>query len=107
MVFERKSYLKQLVDGSKNDMVKIVTGIRRCGKSFLLFKLFREYLLEHGTDERHIISLSLDERKNRHLLDPDALLDYIDEHNPDDGQTTKWVLGTVGFGDRYRNPLRK
>ena len=101
MVFERKSYLKQLVDGSKNDMVKIVTGIRRCGKSFLLFNLFREYLLEHGTDERHIISLSLDERKNRYLLDPDTLLDYIDEHNPDDGQTTYVILDEVQMVDDF------
>lgn len=95
MIFERKAYLKQLVDGSKNDMVKIVTGIRRCGKSFLLFNLFRNYLLDHGTDERHIISLSLDDRKNRRLLDPDVLLDYIDELNPDDGQTTYVILDEV------------
>ena len=66
-VFERKAYLKQLVDGSKNDMVKIVTGIRRCGKSYLLFNLFRSYLVEHDTDERHIIALSMDDRKNRPL----------------------------------------
>lgn len=95
MIFERRTYLKQLLDGSRNDMVKIVTGIRRCGKSFLLFNLFRTYLLEHGTDERHIICLSLDDRKNRRLLNPDALLDYIDELNPDDGQTTYVILDEV------------
>ena len=95
MIFDRRTYLKQLLDGSRNDMVKIVTGIRRCGKSFLLFNLFRTYLLEHGTDERHIICLSLDDRKNRRLLDPDALLDYIDELNPDDGQTTYVILDEV------------
>lgn len=95
MIFERRTYLKQLLDGSRNDMVKIVTGIRRCGKSFLLFNLFRTYLLEHGTDERHIICLSLDDRKNRRLLDPDVLLDYIDELNPDDGQTTYVILDEV------------
>lgn len=95
MIFDRRTYLKQLLDGSRNDMVKIVTGIRRCGKSFLLFNLFRTYLLEHGTDERHIICLSLDDRKNRRLLDPDVLLDYIDELNPDDGQTTYVILDEV------------
>lgn len=95
MFFERRTYLKQLLDGSRNDMVKIVTGIRRCGKSFLLFNLFRTYLLEHGTDERHIICLSLDDRKNRRLLNPDVLLDYIDELNPDDGQTTYVILDEV------------
>lgn len=95
MIFERRTYLKQLLDGSRNDMVKIVTGIRRCGKSFLLFNLFRTYLLEHGTNERHIICLSLDDRKNRRLLNPDVLLDYIDELNPDDGQTTYVILDEV------------
>lgn len=101
MIFDRRTYLKQLLDGSRNDMVKIVTGIRRCGKSFLLFNLFRTYLLEHGTDERHIICLSLDDRKNRRLLDPDALLDYIDELNPDDGQTTYVILDEVQLVDDF------
>ena len=101
MIFDRRTYLKQLLDGSRNDMVKIVTGIRRCGKSFLLFNLFRTYLLEHGTDERHIICLSLDDRKNRHLLDPDVLLDYIDELNPDDGQTTYVILDEVQLVDDF------
>lgn len=65
-----------------------VTSVRMDAYIAVLFNLFRTYLLENGTDEQHIIALSLDDRKNRRLLDPDALLDYIDEHNPDDGKTT-------------------
>lgn len=78
MVFKRSKYLELLVAGRGNGLVKIVTGGRRCGKSFLLFTLFHQYLVEHGVSENHIIEIALDERKSRKLRDPDALLDYID-----------------------------
>lgn len=65
MIFERKYYLNQLIRGIGNGMVKIVTGIRRCGKSFLLFNIFRNYLLQNGVAENHIIGLSLDDVVNR------------------------------------------
>lgn len=57
MLFERKKYLDLLIEGKGNGLVKIVTGIRRCGKSFLLFELFRKYLLDTGVQESHIIAL--------------------------------------------------
>lgn len=78
MIFKRKKYLEKLVAGQGNGLVKIVTGGRRCGKSFLLFNLFHQYLNESGVSESHIIELSLDERKSKPLRNPDALLDYID-----------------------------
>lgn len=78
MIFKRKKYLEKLVAGQGNGLVKIVTGGRRCGKSFLLFNLFHQYLQESGVSESHIIELSLDERKSKPLRNPDALLDYID-----------------------------
>lgn len=78
MIFKRKKYLEKLVAGQGNGLVKIVTGGRRCGKSFLLFNLFHQYLKESGVSESHIIELSLDERKSKSLRNPDALLDYID-----------------------------
>jgi len=78
MIFKRKKYLDKLIAGQGNGLVKIVTGGRRCGKSFLLFNLFHQYLIESGIDESHIIELSLDERKNKPLRDPDTLLDYIE-----------------------------
>ena len=55
MQIKRDFYLQQLVDGKQNGLIKIVTGIRRCGKSFLLFKLFRQYLLDVGVDSDHIL----------------------------------------------------
>lgn len=59
-------------------MIKVITGIRRCGKSFLLFNLFRHHLLERGVDESHIIQVNLEDRRNKNLRDPDALLQHID-----------------------------
>lgn len=76
--FERKAYLKQLISAEGNGMIKIITGIRRCGKSFLLFNIFRKYLLERGVAESHIIQVNLEDRRNKKLRDPDALLNFVD-----------------------------
>ena len=78
MYFERKEYLNKLISAEGNGMIKIITGIRRCGKSFLLFNIFRKHLLERGVTENHIIQVNLEDRRNRKLRDPDALLEYID-----------------------------
>lgn len=78
MYFERKEYLNKLVSADGNGMIKIITGIRRCGKSFLLFNIFRKHLLERGVAEDHIIQVNLEDRRNKKLRDPDALLEYID-----------------------------
>lgn len=67
-------------------MVKVITGIRRCGKSYLVFKIFYNYLLENGVPEDHIIKIELDQRKNREYRDPDKILDYIDSLIIDDKQ---------------------
>ncbi len=67
-------------------MIKIVTGIRRCGKSFLLFTLFRNHLLENGVNDSHIIQVNLEDRRNKKLRDPDALLEYIDGRMTDSGK---------------------
>jgi hypothetical protein len=61
-----------------NGMVKVVTGIRRCGKSYLIFTIFKNYLLEQGIDEKHIVEIELDKRKNKKYRDPDIILDYIE-----------------------------
>ena len=78
MYFERKEYLNKLISAEGNGMIKIITGIRRCGKSFLLFNIFRKYLLGRGVAESHIIQVNLEDRRNKKLRDPDALLEYID-----------------------------
>ena len=69
--------MKELIDRIDNGLIKIITGIRRCGKSYLLNTIFKNYLIEQGTDEEHIIQLSLDENKNKKYLNPDALDEYI------------------------------
>lgn len=83
MIFERKHYLQELISSEGNGMIKIVTGIRRCGKSFLLFNLFRNYLLQHGVREDHLVQVNLEDRRNKRLRNPDALLEYIDRHMTD------------------------
>ena len=77
MEIKRDYYLKELIDRIDNGLIKIITGIRRCGKSYLLNTIFKNYLVEQGTDEEHIIQLSLDENKNKKYLTPDVLDEYI------------------------------
>lgn len=95
MIIQRKKYLDMLISGEKNNLVKIVTGVRRSGKSFLLFKLFHDYLIGKGVDENHIIELSLDDLRNRKLRNPEALLDYIDSHLQNDKKTTYIILDEI------------
>ena len=92
---KKKKYLDMLISGEGNNLVKIVTGVRRCGKSFLLFKLFRNYLTEKGVDEQHIIELSLDDLRNKKLRNPETLLKYIDSHLLNDKKTTYIILDEV------------
>lgn len=77
MEIKRDFYLKELIDRLDNGLIKIVTGIRRCGKSYLLDPIFRDYLIDQGINKEHIIKLSLDERTNKKYLDPDELDKYI------------------------------
>ena len=101
MEFKRDYYLQQLIQAEQMDMIKIVTGVRRCGKSYLLFNLFRNYLLTQGVQENHIIGLALDERENKPLRDPDKLLDYIDERIVNDGKTNYVILDEVQLVDDF------
>lgn len=82
---ERNIYLKRLIDSIGNGMIKIVTGVRRSGKSFLLFRLFVEWLQSQGIDDVHIIKVNLEDRLNKQLRDPDVLLNHIYSHILDDG----------------------
>ena len=95
MIILRNKYLQQLIAAKGNGMVKIVTGIRRSGKSFLLMTLFHQHLINHGVPESHIIEISLDNRKNKHLRNPDMLLDYIDRLVHTNGQTYYVILDEV------------
>ena len=76
-VIERNSYLQKLIEKRDNGLIKIITGIRRCGKSFLLDPLFKDYLIKEKVKEDHIIKLDLDERRNSKYLNPDMLDEYV------------------------------
>lgn len=78
MIFQRNKYLAQLISAEGNGMIKVITGIRRCGKSYLLFNIYKKHLLDRGIMESHIIEVNLEDRRNKKLRDPDALLEHID-----------------------------
>ena len=84
MRIERDLYLNQLINKRNNGLVKIITGIRRCGKSFLLDPIFKEFLLNDGVSEEHIIKIDFDERRNEKFQDPDTLDAYVRSQILDD-----------------------
>lgn len=79
MIAKREAYLQKLIDRDGNGLVKIVTGVRRCGKSFLLFGLFRKWLRKNGVGDSRVLEIALDDRRNAGLRNPDALLARIEE----------------------------
>ena len=85
MEIKRDLYLNKLINSMNNGMIKVITGIRRCGKSYLLFNLFANYLKAQHVDDAHIIKIDLEDRRNKHLRNPDALLEYIDAHVAKEG----------------------
>ena len=84
MQIQRDFYLQQLIDGKQNGLIKIITGIRRCGKSYLLFTLFYQYLKNSGVTEDHIIKIALDDIESADLRDPLSLYKYIKAKMVDD-----------------------
>ena len=101
MIFERKKYLNELIAGRENGLVKIVTGVRRCGKSFLLFDIWHNWLLEHGVDKNHIIEIQLDDFLNRKLRNPDVLLEHIGSLITDGGKTYYVILDEVQLVEEF------
>ena len=85
MVIQRDRYLKKLIDRQGNGLIKVVTGPRRCGKSFLLFHLFKQYLLQEGVEEDHIIEAAFDDEAYESLLDRHVLADYLRSRMTDEG----------------------
>ena len=104
MEIKRDVYLKKLVRKKKNGLIKVVTGVRRCGKSYLLFHLFHNHLLEEGVPEDHIIEVALDDRRNRALRDPDAILQYIEKRIQDKGDYYI-ILDEVQYMDEFEDVL--
>lgn len=104
MEIKRDAYLEQLKIRRDNGMIKIITGIRRCGKSFLLFVLFKKYLLESGIDTEHIIEIALDGIESEELRDPKICYQYIKERIKDEGKYYL-LLDEVQFMPRFEEVL--
>ena len=96
-MIERKKYLEALIRRQWNHRIKVITGIRRCGKSTLLFELFREYLLSSGVSENNIISLALDDDLNEKYRDPQCLSAYIRELASDPAQKYYVLIDEIQF----------
>ncbi len=86
MIIQRDKYINELIGWKHTDLIKIVTGIRRCGKSFLLFNLFHQHLIENGVSNDHIIEIALDDLSNEELRDPLKMLAYVKERITDEKQ---------------------
>lgn len=97
IVIARNRYLEQLRDRMHNGLVKVITGIRRCGKSFLLFRIFREYLAREGVDAAHVIEVKLDEKPFVPLRNPNMLFDYITARIPQDGAWTYVFIDEIQY----------
>ena len=104
MEIKRGAYLDKLIRKKKNGLIKVVTGVRRCGKSYLLFRLFHDHLIDSGVPEDHIIELALDDRSNKALRDPDAMLMFIKENVRDKGDYYI-VLDEVQYLDEFEDVL--
>ena len=84
MEIKRDRYLHTLISKEHNGLIKVITGMRRCGKSYLLFTLFKEHLLSEGVEEDHIIEIAFDAFENKKYRDPDVLYPYLKEQMKDD-----------------------
>ena len=104
MEIKREKYLKALINRMHNGMIKVITGIRRCGKSYLLFKIFKNYLKEIHIPDDHIIEIALDERKNKRYRNPDVLLDYV-ENKITDSTLYYLLLDEVQLLDEFEEVL--
>ena len=104
MEIKRDLYLQKLIDRKHNGLIKVVTGVRRCGKSYLVFNLFSNYLKSSGVDDSHIIKVNLEDRRNKKLRNPDTLLRYIDEKITDQ-QMYYILLDEVQLVDEFEDVL--
>ena len=101
---QRPRYLNQLIDKKDNGRVKIITGIRRCGKSYLLFELYRKYLLSSEVSENQIIMIALDSLKNIKYRNPIELDDYLRDKIQDNGRKYYIFIDEIQFVEEISNP---
>ena len=104
MEVQRPRYLNQLIDKRDNGRVKIITGIRRCGKSYLLFELYRKYLLSRGVSEDQIIMIALDSLKNIKYRNPIELDEYLRDKIRDTGLNYYIFIDEIQFVEEISNP---
>lgn len=101
---ERRKYLDELVSLRNNGMIKIITGMRRCGKSYLLFEIFTSYLESNGIAPDHIIKVDLEDYRNRAMRNPDNLYAYV-ESRITDGDMYYILLDEVQMLDQFEDVL--
>ena len=104
MKIERNLYLTQLIDRKHNGLIKIVSGVRRCGKSYLLFKLFRQHLIDNSVPEDHIITIALDNYEQEKYCDPDECYHFVKEQIRDE-HTYYLLLDEVQLMARFESVL--
>ena len=104
MEIKRDYYLQKLIAKKHNGLIKVITGMRRCGKSYLLFTLFKKYLLECGVNEDHIIEIPFDSFENKKYRDPEVLYPYVKEQLADD-QMYYILLDEVQLLDEFESVL--
>ena len=103
-MFKRDYYLNKLINSKENSLVKIITGIRRCGKSYLLFNIFYDHLKSSGVEQDHIITLALDDLSNQKYWNPNELDKYIRKLIINDNKTTFILLDEIQFVKEVDNP---
>ena len=101
MEFQRDKYLQKLIHDKENNLVKVVTGIRRCGKSYLLFNLFKRHLLESGVPEANIISLTLDDWDSQEYRDPNRFMQHVSKRLKETEGRCFILIDEVQLLDRF------
>ena len=104
MIIQRNKYLNELINKKNNGLIKVVTGLRRAGKSYLLFKLFYEYLINNDTDNSHIIKVQLDDLENEKLRDPYNMLEFV-KSKIIDNKIYYIILDEVQYLNRFEEVL--
>ncbi|MDD2594928.1 MAG: ATP-binding protein [Bacteroidales bacterium] len=104
MEIKRDLYLNKLIERMNNGMIKVVTGVRRSGKSYLLLNIFSDYLRSQGTADDHILQVELDDRKNKALRDPDAFCDWVDS-KIQDGRMYYLMIDEIQMLDEFVDVL--
>ena len=103
-MLQRKQYLEKLIEKKDNGRVKVITGLRRCGKSVLLFDLYRNYLLDHGVEQSQIIALALDVLENSRYRNPIELDGFIRERIADNGKRYYVFIDEIQNVSEIQNP---